>query len=232
MGCDTLATIHDDSPYSEQLVQVAETEFQQLGGTVVGRVGVLRDQVEMAPVLAALGPHQPCVIYFPMFVTASAALVREIPHTAGLEQTIPVAGPVLSPGFYAAAGEAAVGLQITTMDVLPSALGKDYAELYRRHVETYGEKPRQNYHAYAYDAAQILLLAIETVAVEEEGNTYIGRRALRDALFATEGHQGMSGLIDCNEHGDCGQFAFAVYQVIDADPDSYDLGTNPKRIFP
>ena len=111
---------------------------------------------------------------------------------------------MLSPAFYAAAGEAAVGLEITAMDVSPSALGKDYPELYRRHVETYGEKPRQNYHAYAYDAAQILLPVIETVAVAEAGNIYIGRRALRDALFATGRRHGMSGPIECNEHGDCG----------------------------
>ena len=42
----------------------------------------------------------------------------------------------------------------------------------------------------------------------------------------------MSGPIECNEHGDCGQFAFAVYQVIDADPDRHDFGANPKRIYP
>ena len=75
-------------------------------------------------------------------------------------------------------------------------------------------------------------LVDETVAVAEAGNTYIGRRALRDALFATERHHGMSGPIEYNEHGDCGQFAFAVYQVIDADPDRHDFGTNPKRIYP
>ena len=47
------------------------------------------------------------------------------------------------------------------------------------------------------------------------GNTYIGKKALHDELFSTKGYDGISGPINCDEHGQCGAFNFAVYQFTD-----------------
>ena len=63
-------------------------------------------------------------------------------------------------------------------------------------------------------------------------DTYIGRQALRDALFATKGFDGMGGEITCNEHGDCAGFKFAAYKFVDADPESFEIGRNPVKIHP
>ena len=80
---------------------------------------------------------------------------------------------------------------------------------------------------------KILISAIENAAVQgDDGTIYIGRQALRDALFATKGHDGVSGLIECNEHGQCAGFKFAVYQFTDADPSTFEIGTNPEKIYP
>ena len=82
-------------------------------------------------------------------------------------------------------------------------------------------------------AAQILIAAIEKVAeTDEDGTTYIGRKALHDELFATKGYDGISGLIKCDEHGQCGAFKFAVYQFTDGDPATFKIGTNPEKIYP
>jgi branched-chain amino acid transport system substrate-binding protein len=97
----------------------------------------------------------------------------------------------------------------------------------------YGENPINAYHAQAYDAAVILAKAIEKVAkTDDQGTTYIGRKALRDELFATKGYDGLSGPINCNPHGQCGGFNFAVYQYVDPDPASFKVGTNPIKIYP
>ena len=55
----------------------------------------------------------------------------------------------------------------------------------------------------------------EEVAVEtEDGGLQIPRTALRDALFATEGFEGITGTLSCNELGDCQQTAtMAVFAV-------------------
>ena len=66
---------------------------------------------------------------------------------------------------------------------------------------------------------------------DDAGNTYIGRKALRDAMFATKDKAGLSGTISCGDHGDCKQFVFSAYQFTNSDPDSFSPGTNPQKIY-
>jgi ABC-type branched-subunit amino acid transport system substrate-binding protein len=57
--------------------------------------------------------------------------------------------------------------------------------------------------AYAYDATVILIRAIERVAVvDEAGNLLIGRQALANAVRATPGYQGITGVISFDSQGD------------------------------
>ena len=49
MECKSLATIHDGSPYAEQLVRVAENRFKELGGTVTAAEAVAPTDVDMRP---------------------------------------------------------------------------------------------------------------------------------------------------------------------------------------
>ena len=56
--------------------------------------------------------------------------------------------------------------------------------------------------------------AVESVAQKDgEGNTLIGRQALRDALYATSGMEGITGNISCNALGDCADPKIAVNQI-------------------
>ena len=216
-------------------MRVAEAEFEKLGGEVVAAEAVSPGTVDMRPMLTGVATTKPCVLYFPIFIAEMAQIVRQVPEVSGLEETITVAGSTgMNPGFYELAGEAARGLRFTSVDnTSADALGADYPRMLENYRERYGENPPQAYHVNAYDAGAILLMAIEKVAVtDDKGDTYIGRKALRDALFETKRFAGMGGPIECNEHGDCAGFAFAVYQITDPDPATFDKGTNPKKIYP
>ena len=234
LQCDTLATIHDGSPYAEQLVRVAEKEFAALGGQVVATEAVTPTDVDMRPMLTGIATYKPCVAYFPIFVAAMAQIARQAREIDGLENTTLVAGPTgMNPGFLEAAGDASTGLRFTTADTSAEAFSSDYPRVLARYKEKYGENPPQAYHPHAYDAGMILLKAIDKVAKKDDsGNTYIGRQALRDALFTTANHQGLSGKIHCNENGDCAGFAFAVYEITNSDPNTFEIGVNPKQIYP
>jgi len=64
----------------------------------------------------------------------------------------------------------------------------------------------------------MLFNAVEKVAVQDaDGNLYIGRQALRDALFATEGQVGITGTITCNEYGDCADPQIVINQIQDGE---------------
>ncbi len=61
----------------------------------------------------------------------------------------------------------------------------------------------QQFAAEAYDAARILLKAIESVAVvDENGQLIIPRQALAQAVRGTENYLGLSGIISFDENGD------------------------------
>jgi branched-chain amino acid transport system substrate-binding protein len=233
LECRTLATIHDGSPYAAQLAGAAANHFKELGGEIVAEEAVAPTDVDMRPVLTGIGTKKPCVVYFPVFVAASAQIIRQAPEIADLADTHMIGGSaVMAPGLLEAAGDAAVDFVITNVDISPEVMGSQYPDFVAAYEAKYGERPINAFHAQAYDAAVILVKAIESVAQTEGGTTYIGRKALRDALFATSGHQGISGEITCNEHGQCGGFNFAVYKFTDGDPATFEVGVNPEKIYP
>jgi branched-chain amino acid transport system substrate-binding protein len=234
LQCRTLATIHDGSPYAAQLAKVAADSFRELGGEVVAEEAVAPTDVDMRPVLTGIAAKEPCLLYYPIFVAAAAQITRQAPDIPGLEETkLMGSSALLAPGFLEAAGEAAVGFEFTNVDTTPEAMGEKYPGFVEAYEAKFGERPIQAFHANAYDGAQILIAAIEKTAVtDDEGTTYIGRKALRDALFATKGYEGLSGEITCDEHGQCAGFKFAVYRFTNADPATFEIGTNPEKIYP
>jgi branched-chain amino acid transport system substrate-binding protein len=234
LKCKTAATIHDGSPYAEQLARVMERTFKKLGGKITAAEAVAPTDVDMRPVLTRIATDKPCVLYFPIFVAAGAQIARQTGDISGLEKTHIIGGSALmAPGFIEAAGDSAVGFTFTNVDASADAFGKRYPDFVEKYKKKYGEAPIQAFHANAYDAAMISIMAIEKVAkTDGDGNTYIGRKALRDALFATNNVEGIAGTITCGEHGDCSGFKFAVFQFTNSDPDTFKIGTNPKKIFP
>lgn len=233
LKCTTLATIHDGSPYASQLAAAAQKHFEELGGKVVAAEAVTPTDVDMRPVLTSIATKKPCVLYFPIFVASAAQIVRQAPEIADLKETHIIGGSALmAPGLLEAAGDAAKDFRITNVDISPAAMGQKYPEFVEKYKAKYGEGPINAFHAQAYDAGVVLAKAIEAVAVEDNGTLYIGRKALRDAAFATKGYDGISGPINCNEHGQCGAFSFAVYQFTNGDPSTFESGKNPIKIYP
>ncbi|MFW5854593.1 MAG: ABC transporter substrate-binding protein, partial [Thermodesulfobacteriota bacterium] len=68
----------------------------------------------------------------------------------------------------------------------------------------------------AYDAADLLMTAIEAVAVPgPDGRLHIGRQALRDRLYAVDDFEGVTGVLDCDRFGDCALPVFDVLRLDD-----------------
>ena len=74
--------------------------------------------------------------------------------------------------------------------------------------------PRQTFSPQAYDAANILMRAVEKVAEREaDGSLVIGKKPLRDAVAATE-YEGITGKIVFDAHGDRTGSVVVVYEVV------------------
>lgn len=208
------ATIHDGSPYSEQLQAVFAATFKRLGGTITSQEAVAPTDTDMRPVLTKIATGKPEFIYYPVFIAAGGHITRQAKEVAGLEKVYLMgADGMFSPDFYKAAGEAAIGMFHSSPDF--SAFAGGYRSFLEKHQTKYGEKPLSVFHAHAYDAAMIIFAAIEKVAKKApDGTLYIGRQALRDALYATKGFKGLTGTLNCDVYGDCADPRIAVYQTI------------------
>jgi branched-chain amino acid transport system substrate-binding protein len=74
--------------------------------------------------------------------------------------------------------------------------------------------------------------AIAKVAkTDKAGNLYIGKKALRDAVFDAK-FDGISGPIACDPYGECAAFHGSVLQFTSADPKTFGRGKNPIKIWP
>jgi branched-chain amino acid transport system substrate-binding protein len=229
----TLATVHDGSPYAQQLAAVTAANFTKLGGTVVAQEAVAPTDVDMHPLLSSIAAKKPDVIYSPVFVAAAAQLLRQSKDTPGLEHVVMIGGGSLAaPDFVEAAGPSVVGFRICYPDVSIDTMGKGYPKFLEEYKATYSEAPTSGYHANSYDAAMMAIKAIEKVAkADKDGNLFIGKKALRDAVYASK-FDGLSGPIGCDAYGQCAAFKPAVMEFVSADPKTFSMGTNPKKIWP
>ncbi|MDQ7820451.1 MAG: branched-chain amino acid ABC transporter substrate-binding protein [Armatimonadota bacterium] len=233
LGLRRAATIHDGSPYAEGLANVFADVFKRLGGTITSQEAISPTDTDMRPVLTRIAAGRPQLIYYPIFIAAGGHITRQAKEVAGLEQVrLMSADGTFSPDFWKAAGEAAKGVYNSSPDLSVEALGPKYQEFLNKHQRKYGEKPLSAFHAHAYDAAMMIFAAIEKVAKKDaQGNTYIGRKALRDALYATRNFPGITGTLTCTPYGDCADPKIAVYQTISADPAKWNPGTDPKKLW-
>ena len=229
-----VATLHDGSLYAQQLADAFGTQFKAAGGTIVAAEAVSPSDTDLRPVLTRIGTAKPELLFAPDFTGVSAYLVRQAKEVATMA-SVPVLGTdaVLAPAFLEAAGDAAVGYRLTGIDNDPSLMGSQYGGFVAKYKAKYGEDPIAGFHANGYDSALAIMTAVEKVAkTDASGDTYIGRKALRDALMHTADLDGLTGKLTCDQYGDCGSSHFAVFQYSSGDPSTFKLGTNPKKVFP
>ena len=207
------ATIHDGSPYAEQLQAIFAGTFKKLGGTITSQEAVAPTDTDMRPVLTKIATGQPEFIYYPIFIAAGGHITRQVKEVKGLEKTsLMGADGIFSTDFYKAAGETAIGMYHSSPDF--SAFAAGYKDFLAKHQKKYGEKPIAPFHAHAYDAALMIFAAIEKVGKKgPDGTLYIGRQKLRDALYATKNLKGLTGNVTCDKYGDCADPRIAVYKT-------------------
>ena len=213
LGLRSAATIHDGSAYAEALQQVFADEFIALGGTITIQEAVSKGQTDMGPVLTRVAATNPEALYYPIFVAEGGFITAQARDTTGLADVVLIASDgVFSPDFLTASGPAVVGVYLSSPDF--SAFQAGYADFLAKHEAKYGGSTLSVFHAHAYDAANILFNALEQVAVTaSDGTIYVGKGALRNAIYATSNHQGLTGNLSCSASGECGAPIIAVYEI-------------------
>ena len=236
LGVSQVATLHDGSLYAEELADAFGKQFKAAGGSITAAEAISPSDTDLRPVLTRIGSGsaKPQMLFAPIFVGASAYLVRQIKEISTLAKTqVLGTDAVLAPAFLDAAGDAAVGYRLTGIDNDPKLMGPRYGAFVQQYKDKFGEDPIAGFHANGYDCALAIMMAIQKVAkTDSDGATYIGRQALRDALMQTKDLAGMSGNLTCDANGDCGASHFAVFEFVNGDSSTFKIGVNPKHVYP
>jgi branched-chain amino acid transport system substrate-binding protein len=208
LGAASAATIHDGSPYAEGLANAFAAAFEAAGGTITDQVSVQTGESDYSSILTDLATGGPELLYYPIFVGEGGLITQQAVENGSFTYLAGSDG-MFTPDWIAAAGaENANGVYISGPDLSQLAGDEDFyrGEFLPAYNDAYGE-PTSVFHAHSFDAVNIVLTAIESVAIEDGDTLHIPRTALKDALFATENFPGLTGSLTCNEDGDCQQSA-------------------------
>lgn len=217
LGVRSMATIHDGTPYSEELQEEACAVFQALGGKCVAAYQ-LDSGTNPIGALEHIRLFDPEALYYPLYTVDGVAITRQA-AAAGLGRAALISSDgLLSSDFVAQTQGFSEGMYLSGPSVL-----KIEASFYEKYEARYGEKPIAVYAAQAYDAAMMLFNAIEMIAKTTGRDIYIQRQNLRAALYATKNHQGLSGTLTCSPLGDCATPNVVIYQA---------RGTEFKPVYP
>jgi branched-chain amino acid transport system substrate-binding protein len=217
------ATIHDGSQTSARLEEVfAETFASECEGTVTARQVVAPGAEDFAEVLGDIASSNdgspPELLFNAIASPQAAAVMRRATATAGLEELFLVGlrdGPDGRPGPYAVEGadQALEGMYLVGAD--RSLSGDFYDSIFMAEyaVVSGSDQPLAAAHGEAYDAVNLLLDAVEEVAVRDGATLYVPRSGLRDALLRTSGYRGLTGELACRPTGECSRASAVIWQL-------------------
>jgi branched-chain amino acid transport system substrate-binding protein len=213
LGVRSAAAIHDGDPYTEALAQVFADSFEELGGDLVLFTAINKGDTDMRPVLTAVsaaGP--PDLIYYPIFTAECSFISKQAGEVSGLEDTIlSAADGCISTAAAEAIGADGEGMYFSGPNT--AFAGDTYDRFLDRYDELFGDT-LSVFHSHAFDATNLILGCVESVATEEDdGTIHVGRQDLRDCLYATSGYVGITGSLTCDQYGDCADPEIVVKQL-------------------
>jgi len=211
----TAAAIHDGDPYTEGLANAFANAFEELGGTVTTVTGVAKEDTDMVPVLTEIAAGSPEALFFPIFQPAGDFVADQAPSVPGLESTVLLAADgLLNDGFMGLAQSE--GMHFSGPDTrfgtnTNESTGVSAEEFLATYEANNGEAPAAPFWGHSYDAAAMLLDAIDAASwVDGDGNLNIDRQGVRDHLNGIQGYSGLIGTINCDDFGDCGSQKITV----------------------
>lgn len=237
LSAKTAVTIHDESPYTQGLTDGFKANFEALGGSVTDEEAVNSGDTDFKALLTKIAQNPPDVLYAPDFNPVCAYIGQQARDISALDNTVIIGADGCADPTYTEIGGAAVNGNYQSGPDLTAFSGGDFYlnEFLPAYKSLVGSTPISVFHAHAYDAFNILAMAIEASAVKNsDGSLTIQRVALKDAVVATNGYQGIIGTLTCTPLGDCAtSVTIGVYKVPDVgylDPTAKPVFTETKTL--
>ena len=213
LGVKKLGVIHDGGAYGQGLAELAKSNFEALGGEVVAFEAITPGEVDYSAVLSSIAGSEPDAIYYGGYAAEQIVMANQWKQ-AGLEGVIMFGcDGTYGSEFIEKTGENGEGAYAVSLVPPDSPEKTAFDEAYK---EAYGIEAGSlsPYTWAAYDTGAVLVDAIKKVAVlGSDGTLYVPRTKLVEQVRHTSGFQGLTGIMTCDEVGECNASGPTFYVV-------------------
>jgi branched-chain amino acid transport system substrate-binding protein len=185
-GMESVFILDDKETYGKGLADQFQRAAEDSGIEVVGREGIDGSAPNYRSLMNKIATENPDAIYFGGIIENNVAQISQ-------------------------AGDAAEGIWITFGGLPESELSQKGKEFVDKYESTYDDAV-QPYTVYAYEAANVMLDAIER-ASKEAGGEVPDREAVIKQVFATEDYHGALGTWSFDEDGDTTLTELSIQRV-------------------
>jgi len=214
LGKTKVAVMHDNSDYGKGLAEIFQAHIMELGGEVTNFEGVQVGDTDFRAALAKVGANSPEFIFFGGYSTEAALIAQQMGETPGLDGALFMSDDgAYTQQYLEAAGDAAEG---TYMSFVAGATNEAALEDFTaKYMDKFGVAPDDlgPFHGQSYDSVMVIAEAIKAVAVKDGDNLVIDREELLSAIRGVTDLVGLTGVLSCNEIGECGAGGVQVFTV-------------------
>jgi len=187
--------IDDTEAYGQALADEFEKGFKAGGGAIDKREKIAVGDTDFSGLVTRIVADKPDVVVFEGFVPEGTLLIKQLRDGGYTGKFMGPDGIYDTKGFVADGGAATEGAIVTGSPPLPS----DKAAAFK---SKFGREGGTAFIGQAYDAAKILLAAIDKVAEQQpDGSLKIDKAKLLTAIQQTD-YTGLTGAIKFNAKGD------------------------------
>ncbi len=185
LGAKKIATIYINNDWGVDANKYFVEEARKLGADIVAQEAFTPGEKDFAAILTKLKGLNPDLIYLPTFYADAAAILNQAKRMR-FKPIILANSSLFSEKTIELGGEAVEGILIPanyfSTDPRPAA-----QEFTKEYKEKYGMEPNQ-FAALAYDAAKLMIAALNKVGVDD-------RAKVKEGLESLEGFEGATGPI-------------------------------------
>src|ERR671921_270085 len=217
-GLDSVYILDDKETYGKGLADQFQQAAEDQGIEIVGREGIDGSAPNYRSLMNKIAQAQPDAIYFGGIIENNAAQLIKDKVGAGMSnEEVKFVGPdgIFVDELITQGGNSVEGIYVSFGGIPPEKLGAAGQEFIDKYEETYDDAV-QPYTAYAYEAANVMLDAIER-ASKDAGGDVPDREAVMEQVFATQDFKGVLGTWSFDEDGDTSLTRLPIQEVEDGE---------------
>jgi branched-chain amino acid transport system substrate-binding protein len=217
-GVKTVFILDDRETYGKGVADEFQTAAEDLGIEVIGREGIDGSAPNYRSLMNKIAAENPDAIYFGGIIENNAAQLIKDKVGAGMSnEEVLFVGPdgIFVDTLITQGGNAVEGIYTSFGGIPPEELGPAGQEFIDKYEENYDDAV-QPYTAYAYEAANVMLDAIER-ASKDAGGDVPDREAVVEQVFATQDYHGVLGTWSFDDDGDTTLTKLSIQEIEDGE---------------